>query len=142
MKFDHPLSTIQLTEVMIVKKLSKLNIAKSPGPDSIHPQLLKELATTIAKLLILTFNTALRSGTLPKSWKLAYISAIFKKCSRSLPNNYRPISLTCICCKMLEYLIRDYIISHLKENMLFSLHQYGFITGRSTTLQLHKVLDD
>ncbi len=37
MKFDHPLSTIQLTEDMIVKKLSKLNIAKSPGPDSIHP---------------------------------------------------------------------------------------------------------
>ncbi len=36
-KFDHPLSTIQLTEDMIVTKLCKLNIAKSPGPDSIHP---------------------------------------------------------------------------------------------------------
>ncbi len=30
----------------------------------------------------------------------------------------------------------------MKENMLFSLCQYGFITGRSTTLQLLKVLDD
>ncbi len=30
----------------------------------------------------------------------------------------------------------------MKENMLFSLRQYGFITCRSTTLQLFKVLDD
>ncbi len=78
----------------------------------------------------------------PKSWELAHISAIFKKGSRSLPNNYRPIFITCICCKILESLIRDYIISHMKENMLFNLHQYGFITGSSTTLQLLKVLDE
>jgi hypothetical protein len=140
-EFDHPLSTIELTEDMIVKKLTKLHIAKSPGPDAIHPRLLKELATTVARPLLIIFSTSLRTGKLPKDWKLAHISAIFKKGSRSLVNNYRPISLTCICCKVLESIIRDHLISHMKANMLFSLRQYGFITGRSTTLQLLKVLD-
>ena len=79
--------------------------------------------------------------TLPLGWKTANVSAIFKKGDKSNANNYRPISLTSVLCRIMESLVREEIIEHMKENNLFSSKQYGFITGRSTSLQLLKVLD-
>jgi hypothetical protein len=55
--------------------------------------------------------------------------------------NYRPVSLTSLICKTLKRIIRDHLIDHIDKNKLFSDKQYGFIKGRSTTLQLLEVLD-
>ena len=41
----------------------------------------------------------------------------------------------------MEKLVRNHIVDHMVNNKLFSNRQYGFISGRSTTLQLLKVLD-
>ncbi|CAC5361324.1 unnamed protein product [Mytilus coruscus] len=41
----------------------------------------------------------------------------------------------------MEKIIGEHIISHMKENKLFSNKPYGFIFGRSTTLQLLEVID-
>ena len=71
----------------------------------------------------------------------AQISAIFKKGNTSQAKNYRPVSLTSVICKTLERIIRDHLIDHIDKNKLFSDKQYGFIKGRSTTLQLLEVLD-
>ena len=67
--------------------------------------------------------------------------ALFKKGDKSDPGNYRPVSLTSIACKMMEKLVRNQIVEHMKRNKLFSKKQFGFISGRSTTLQLLLVLD-
>ena len=77
---------------------------------------------------------------LPMEWKQANISAIHKKGKKILPENYRPVSLTSIICKTMESIIRDHIIKHMKDNYLFSHKKFGFIDGRSTTLQLRHVL--
>ena len=45
-------------------------------------------------------------------------------------------------CKVLEGLVREHLSEFMKTNKLLSPKQYGFIKGRSTTLQLLKVLDD
>ena len=87
------------------------------------------------------FNNSLNKIKLPLVWKSANVSAIFKKGEKKLANNYRPISLTSVVCKIMESIIRDQMIAHMKRNLLFSNKQYGFITGRSTTLQLLNVLD-
>ena len=61
------------------------------------------------------------------------------KCDRG---NYRPVSLTSVCCKILEQLIRDHIMmEYLLGNDLISDKQYGFISGRSTSLQPLHMLD-
>ena len=39
--------------------------------------------------------------------------AIFKKGTKSSPGNYRPVSLTCVICKLLESFIRDVIVDHM-----------------------------
>ena len=67
---------------------------------------------------------------------------VHKKGSKASVSNYRPISLTCVICKMLESMIRDHVMDHFKINKLFNNNQYGFIKGRSTTTQLLKILDE
>ena len=42
----------------------------------------------------------------------------------------------------MEQIIRTHIIDHMKNNKLFSRNQCGFISGRSTTLQLLNIVVD
>ena len=79
---------------------------------------------------------------LPKDWINANISAIYKKGNKSDLSNYRPVSLTSIPCKVMEGFIRDYILKHFIDNNLFNNNQYGFLKGRSTMLQLLRILDE
>ena len=134
------LSSIHITEDMVLKKLRNLDPSKSPGPDDIHPRVLKETATEIAPALTILYNNILTSHEIPQDWRSAIITAIFKKGVKSEPGNYRPVSLTCILCKILESIVYDAIIQHLIQNKLLSSSQYGFISKRSATLQLLKVL--
>ena len=60
---------------------------------------------------------------------------MFKKGAKTDPGNYRPVSL-------MEKLVRNQIVSHMTKNTLFSKKQFGFISGRSTTLQLLKVMNE
>ena len=139
--FDKELDDIEVNEQIILKKLKKLKINKSPGPDQIHPRVLHEVAEGITLPLSIIFRTSLDTKELPSEWKHANVSAIFKKGAKTSPQNYRPVSLTCIVCKILESIIRDEIIKHMKKNNLFSPKQFGFLEGRSTVLQLLHVLD-
>ena len=136
-----PLSSIVITEEMVSKKLKNLDASKSPGPDDIHPRVLKETAPAIVPALTLLFNESLKSHSIPDDWKSGVITAIFKKGEKSDPGNYRPVSLTCIICKILESIIFDFIIKHLRKNKLLSKSQYGFISKRSASLQLLTVLE-
>ena len=88
--------TIEQEEVR--KKLMKLNPAKSSGPDNLHSKTLKELVNVLDKPLKILFQNTLTKGKIPKESKHANVTAIFKKGDRNKPNNYRPVSLTCIKC--------------------------------------------
>ena len=139
--YEEALSTIEITNKVVMEKLKNIKQNKSPGPDNIHPRVLFEVRESIYKFITIIFSTSLRTKTLPVEWKHARVSAIYKKSNKTVPLNYRPVSLTCILCKMLEGIIRDHIIKHMTENNLFSPKQFGFISGRSTTLQLLNVLE-
>ena len=140
-KYDSELNDLLITTDMVKKKLLKIKVNKSPGPDQIHPRVLHETTSSIIEPLTIIFNTSIQTKKLPSEWKEANVSAIYKKGNKSPPNNYRPVSLTAIICKILESIVRDHVINHMKQNKLFSANQFGFITGRSTMLQLLKVLD-
>ena len=88
------------------------------------------------------YKESINSMSVPGKWKESIVSVLFKKGNKLLAGNYRPVSLTCILCKVLESILRDHFIEHMVRNLLFSDKQYGFISGRSSTLQLLKVLDE
>ena len=132
---------LTIEEDDVRKKLKDLNSNKSAGPDGIHPRIYKELHNQVAKPLAFIFNKSLSERKIPDDWRTAIVSPIFKKGNRQLPENFRPVSLTSIASKILESFVREHLISHMKRNNLLSPKQYGFLTGRSTVLQLLTALD-
>ena len=130
-----------IIEDQVLHELEKLDPSKSPGPDEIHPKILYETRTIIAYPLSLIFNASLQEGRIPEDWKSANITPIHKKGDKKQPNNYHPVSLTSVCCKMMERILRKHIMDYMETNNLLSKRQYGFISGRSTLLQLLTVMD-
>ena len=88
----------------VKKLLSKLNPYKTPGPDLVPSRFLKEFANEISPALTLLFNASLLQGIITTEWKEAFINPICKsgKNDRGNPENYQPISLTAVTCKILE----------------------------------------
>ena len=125
----------------ITKYLKKLNISKSCGPDGINARILKENAYELAPALKILFDKSMDESKLPKQWKDAHVTALFKKGNKKLASNYRPVSLTSICCKMFEKIVRDAIVKNLEDQGLISVSQHGFRGGLSCTTQLLEVME-
>eukprot|EP00794_Sanderia_malayensis_P000905 gene905-208_t len=132
---------LEITEYMVMKKLSSLNENKAPGRDGIHPRLICEVKGVLLEPLTIIFNKSLKACKLPDEWKDCQITPIFKKGSKNNASNCRPVSLTSMTCKIMESILRDHINEHMKRNNLYSIKASGFISGRSTTYQLLTVLD-
>ena len=92
--------------------------------------------------LFLIFKSSLHAGVLPDTWKIANVSPIFKKGNKHVTENYRPISLTSIVCRVMERIIKNAIVKHLDEHSLFSPDQFGFRSKRSCVLQLLHFFED
>ena len=133
---------LKITEEVVYSQLKSLKVDKSPGPDKLHPLFLKMTRDQITKPLQIIFANSLKEQQVPSEWKIAAVSAIYKKGNKKSSSNYRPISLTSIVCKILERIIKSHIMEHMLDNNLFSNRQFGFINGRSTTLQLLNIIED
>ena len=137
------ISDLRVTPEAVTKKLNKLDPSKAQGPDKIPARVLKELSNELSHPISVLFNTSLETGELPEDWKSAEVIAIYKKKGkRSDPANYRPVSLTCILCKVLENIVRDLIVEHMDKQDLYSTSQHGFRKQRSCMTQLLEVMDN
>jgi len=85
-------------------------VTKAPGADGIPTRILKLCAAEIVPILTVVFVQSLSSGQIPKDRFTANITPVFKKGDRGDPSNYRPISLTSVCYKILEHIIHRYIM--------------------------------
>ena len=139
---DTYLQDIRITSHAVEKKLKELDPGKAQGPDKVPARVLKELSKELALPLTHLFNKSIEDGTIPDDWKAAEVVAIFKKGDKSDPGNYRPVSLTCIVCKLLESLVREVIVNYFEANDLYANCQHGFRQGRSCMTQLIEVIDD
>lgn len=130
------LSRVVFTDDIVLKKLTELRTDKTPGPDGLHPRILKEVAEQIAHPLAIIFDLSIASSTVPSQWKKANVCPIFKKGSSCDPANYRPVSLTSIVCKLMERIISEVIVDYVTTNELQCSQQHGFTRGKSTVTNL------
>ena len=107
------IDAIQVHSEGVAELLSNINPGKSHGPDNLPAHFLKEVSLEIAAALTLIFQVSLDQGTLPVIWRQAIVVPVFKKGRCTDPCNYRPISLTCICTKILEHIVYSSISKHL-----------------------------
>ena len=127
---------IEITEEMVANKLEKLDVNKCPGLDGMHPKLLFELREELIKPLTKLFNLSIKNGVMPLEWREAGVVPLFKKGNKSEPENYRPVSLTSVICKIMESIVKDNILNHLESFSLINDSQHGFSKGRSCLTNL------
>jgi len=128
------LETVNFTVDAVLKKLKKLNVNKSCGPDEMHPRILFELKDEIAEPLFQIFRQSIHTGTLPDEWKTGQITPILKKGVKHLAKNYRPMSLTSKPCKLLEQLVREDIVTDTWFNQLEGPHSLNLHNHTSSLI--------
>nr|XP_047135244.1 uncharacterized protein LOC124812504 [Hydra vulgaris] len=119
-------NNLNFSAKIVYQKLKNLKPSTSFGPDGIPNILLKHFT----------------SSSLPKQWLQATVSPIFKKGSTSDANNYRPISLTCTSCRVMESIVSSSIADYLNINNLITPNQHGFLSKRSTCTNLLESTND
>lgn len=122
--------------------INNLKLSTSAGIDNINSKILKNTLPISSKILCQIFDQSLTSGMLPDDWLIGKIKPIHKTGDVHSPDNYRPISLTCICCKMLEHIISSHVYNHLETNNFFFPNQHGFRKGFSCDTQLFEFTTD
>ena len=127
---------IYLDEAQIRNKLAKLVGTKAGGVDGLPSRFLQETAGTICTPLYIIFNKSLATSRVPEDWKKSNVTAIFKSGEKTDPNNYRPVSLTCIVCKIFETILKERIVEFLDKNNIICTTQHGFRQGRSCLTNL------
>lgn len=126
----------------IACRIKQIKASSSAGIDYINSKVLKNTVSISSITLYHIFRQSLSSGKLPDDWKIAKVVPIFKSGDKNSPKNYRPISLTCICCKLLEHIIASHIYRHLETNKFFFPNQHGFRKGMSCETQLLEFTTD
>jgi hypothetical protein len=133
----HPvIPSLTITTPGIQKLLNNINPHKASGPDNISSRILKDLQNLTAPILTIIFKKSLQTECIPSDWKHANVAPAYKKGENYNAVNYRPISLTCISCKIMEHVITKHILNHLENNSLLYDLQHGFRHSRSFETQL------
>ena len=122
--------------------LDRIDVSKLSGPDKLPGRLLQSLAKEITPVVHSIFTQSLCTGELPTECTQANVAPIFKKGSKLHAVNYRPVSLTCITCKLFEHIICKHILAHLEDHTILTDLQHGFRSGRSCETQLVTIFQD
>ena len=121
--------------------INKININKAYGPASFPSQILHLIKNIISKPLSWIANICFSTGVHPDKLKLAKVIPIYKKGSKTLTSNYRPISLLSNLNKIFEKLVFSRVYSFIdKNNSIYNL-QYGFRPKYSTNHALINITE-
>lgn len=112
-------SGLKFSEEGIFSLLLKIDTKKSGGPDNIPNAFLKRYAEWVSKYLLVIFETSLSQYCVPNDWHCSRGIPVFKSGERHSMNNYRPISLTCTCCKIMEHALSKYLYNYLESEGTF-----------------------
>jgi hypothetical protein len=112
--FSH-ISNLTIEEEGVAKQLHQLCSNKASGPDDIPARVLHEYADDLAPMLTNIMQQSYRLGELPSDWTKARVTGIYKKGDKTNPENYRPVSLTCKCCKVQEHIVLSHLYSKAPE---------------------------
>lgn len=122
-----PITDEELNEALTNMKNS------SPGIDDIPVIFLRNLPANAKKFLREIFNIIWLCDVFPRRWSEVIIIPILKPNKiKSNPDSYRPISLTCAMCKVLEKIINNRLVWTLEQQNLLAPEQSGFRKCRST----------
>ncbi|XP_048580104.1 uncharacterized protein LOC116603374 isoform X1 [Nematostella vectensis] len=125
-----------VSNTKVLKLLGCLSNAKATGIDKISGKILKCAAHAISPSLTYIFNNSIISNCFPDEWKMARVLPLFKKGSKTIPDNYRPISILPVISKLMEKIMYEQLYDHFTANQILSEQQFGFRRLHSTVSAL------
>jgi hypothetical protein len=139
---DTLIDNVTFSPTAVINAIKKLKPNNASGPDGLPPLLFKKVAASLAEPLSLMFTSFFSVGQIPQEWRKAIVTPVYKSGSSSIASNYRPISLTCVACKLMERIVVGEVLHYLRSNNLISKQQHGFLSRRSTTTNLLETIND
>jgi ribonuclease HI len=127
----------------VKKAIDSFGDRKAPGPDGLHPIVLKNLGTKALLRLTGLYRASLHLGYVPLQWRKARVIFIPKpgKATYEDPRSFRPITLSSFMIKTMERVVAW----HLEETSLrtspLSDSQHAFRKGRSTESALSNMTE-
>lgn len=118
------LPDVVISEEGILSILLEMDTKKSIGPDCIPSEFLKRYAEWVAKYLSVIFKASLEQNTLPSDWLTAKVVPVHKSGAKCSVDNYRTISITCICCKILEHVVSKCLYKYLEDSNILVPSQW------------------
>ena len=107
-----------MSEETVLKHLQDLDENKAQGLDNQSRKFLKDGATVLAKPISQICNLSIKYSIFPSDCKIAKLKPLFKKGSKTDPQNYRPISLLPLVSKIIEQVIM------IKHNVFSTMMQF------------------
>ena len=125
----------------LIKLAKFLKRGKTPGPDTIHDDVLKPgITASLFHHLTKLFTSSIQLGYIPTAWKIATLHMLLKPDKfPSFTICYRPISLISSIMKLFEMVIEQTLGSHLEQIGFINKHQSGFRRAKSTDDHLFKL---
>ena len=127
----------------IESAISHLKGGKSAGDDHIISEFLSCGKNELKHVLVLLFNNLYEEGYFPEEWATGIIMPIYKKGDRSLPTNYRGITLTSTMCKLFTHILNQRLLQWSEKYHISCQAQFAYKPGYSTTdavFVLHSVI--
>jgi hypothetical protein len=128
----HSRTPVILSFENVLKVIKRLPLKTSVDSDGLSYKIIKKGGYILASRLLQLYNLSLEVSKIPSDWKVAIVSPIHKKDSKLSVKNYRPISVTSCCCRILERIINSELMSFLSQNNVLNNTQHGFRSGNST----------
>ena len=120
----------------VLEILQFLDISKAVGIDKISGRFLNDRANILAKPIAKIYNISISSGLFSSDCKIAKLKPLYKKGSKTNPENFRPISLLPLISKVIERIVYDQVDNFLLQNNILYNYQSGFRKNHSTNLCL------
>ena len=93
---------------------------------------IKKVICAIATPILHVFRQSLCTGVVPSQFKIAKVVPVFKSGDKTIPDNYRPISLLSSFSKILEKVVSIRLTHFLEQENILSKFQFGFRKSHST----------
>ena len=127
------LNTSPFELAKIIRNLKKSQFSQCGIPGKFVSLISTPMSFSLSKL----FNILFEIGHFPAIWKIAHITAIYKKSGpKTCKTSFRPISLLPTLSKLYESVIHDRLLKHCLENNIISDKQAAYLKGDSTVSQL------
>ena len=134
---DSPISNnISFAPDVVYKALKKSKRTLSAGPDAIPSVFWAGVAETLELPVSILFTSSYIFSKLSYDWKNAIVRPLYKKGDPYIVKNYRPVSLTCTICKVMERIVKDNLLHFALTNNIITSNQHGFIPQRFTCTQM------